>query len=205
MSDPFVSHREEINIHPIQKIKGRVAGLYKAEGRDFVTTAVEELSLTFDGVPGDFHSGPTRKSGGREPWYPRGTEIKNERQLSLLSPDELRLVAQKMDIPELKPEWIGGNLLLEGIDNLTMLPPRTLLFFENGVTIKIDGDNGPCRISGRSIAGHYEGRDDIELDFVKQAQNLRGLLGWVEKPGVISMGENFEARIHPQWIYTVTG
>ena len=201
MLDPFANHHEQTTIQPAQKIGGRVAGLFKAEGRDFATKPVEELTLTFDGIPGDFHAGPTRKSGGREPWYPRGTEMRNERQLSLLSCDELRLIARRLDVEEVRCEWIGGNLLLEGIPNLTMLPPRTLLFFENGVTIKVDGDNGPCRVSGRAIAAHYENRDDIELSFAKEAQHLRGLVGWVEKTGTISNGEGFEARIPPQWIY----
>ncbi len=202
--DPFASHREEMEIVPAQKIRGTVAGLFKAEGRDFQTSAVDELPLTFDGIPGDFHAGPTRKSGGREPWYRRGTEMRNERQVSILASDELRTVAGRLDILEVKPEWIGGNMLLEGIESLTMLPPRTLLFFDNGVTIKIDGDNGPCRLSGRAIASHYEGRDDIEMAFPKQAQHLRGLVGWIEKPGTVSVGEGFEARIMPQWIYRTT-
>ena len=202
--DPFVSHREDIKIVPAQKIRGRVSGLFKAEGKSFQTSAVDELPLTFSGIPGDVHAGPTRKSSGREPWYERGTEMRNERQVSILAPDELRTVANRLNIPELKAQWIGGNLLLDGIDNLTMLPPRTLLFFDNGVTIKVDGDNGPCRASGRAIAAQFEGRDDIETGFSKQAQHLRGLVGWVEKPGTISMGEGFEARIMPQWIYQAT-
>ena len=202
--DPFANHREEMEIVPAQKIRGTVAGLFKAEGRDFQTSAVDELPLTFDGIPGDFHAGPTRKSGGREPWYTRGTEMRNERQVSILAPDELRTVASRLDIPEVKPEWIGGNMLLEGIESLTMLPPRTLLFFDNGVTIKIDGDNGPCRASGRAIASQFEGRGDIETMFPKQAQHLRGLVGWIEKPGTVSVGEGFEARIMPQWIYRST-
>lgn len=201
MNDPFASNREETTILPAQKIRGTVAGVFKAEGASFVSTAVEELQLDFGGVPGDFHAGQTRKSTSREPWYPRGTEIRNERQLSLIAPDEMKLIAQRLEIPKIKPEWIGANLLLEGIDNFTMLPPRTLLFFEGGVTIKIDGDNGPCRIAGRSIAGHFEGREDIETGFSKHGQHLRGLVGWVEKPGSILLGEEFEARIPPQWIY----
>jgi hypothetical protein len=28
----------------------------------------------------------------------------------------------------------------------------SLLFFENGVTIKVDAQNKPCRIAGKSIA-----------------------------------------------------
>ncbi len=201
MLDPFARSEPEFEVRAGQRVKGTVIGLGKAEGRDFVTTPVSQLALTFDGIPGDFHAGPTRKSGGREPWYPRGTEMRNERQISILAPDELRTIARRLSIPELKMDWIGGNLLLDGIPNLTMLPPRTLLFFENGVTLKVDGDNAPCRYSGRSIASNFEGRDDIEIAFAQQSRNLRGLVGWVEKPGVISLNENFQARIPPQWIY----
>src|SRR5690606_15065053 len=88
----------------------------------------------------------------REPWYGRGTEIRNERQLSIVAADELAVVAQRMAIAEVKPEWIGANMLLEGIPRLSMLPSGTLLFFAGGVTIKVDSQNGPCRIAGRSVA-----------------------------------------------------
>ncbi len=89
-----------------------------------------------------------------------------------------------------------------GIAHLTHLPPRTLLFFENGATVRIDGDNAPCRLSGRSIQRHVGGRDDIEMAFPKAARNRRGLVGWVEKPGRVSVGEAFEARLPEQWIYS---
>ncbi len=201
MAEIFSSHREEIHVHAAQKKSGEVAGLFKAEGDSFVTAAVESLPLTFEGIPGDFHAGISRFSGAREPWYQRGTEMRNERQISILAPDEMRLIARRLEIPELRPEWIGGNLLLRGIDNLTRLPPRTVLFFEGGVSIRIDGDNLPCRTAGRSIAAQFEGRDDIETEFSKQSRDMRGLVGWVEKEGTISHGEEFEARIPKQWIY----
>lgn len=201
MQDPFSNNHEDFDIFAAQKVRGKIAGLFKAEGGDFLSRAVDQLPLTFDGIPGDFHAGQTRKSGGREPWYPRGTEMRNERQLSLLATDELRTIARRLDVPEVKPEWIGGNIVVDGIESFTMLPPRTLLFFEGGVTIKIDGDNGPCRISGKSVADQYNGRQDVALNFARVAQNLRGLVGWIEKPGAISVGEEFEARIPPQWIY----
>ncbi|WP_204313352.1 MOSC domain-containing protein, partial [Klebsiella michiganensis] len=82
----------------------------------------------FDGIAGDFHAGATRRSGGREPWYPRGTEMRNERQLSLVAADELSIVAERMELKEIKPEWIGANLLIEGVPNLSMLPAGSLLF-----------------------------------------------------------------------------
>ncbi|MBC8129970.1 MAG: MOSC domain-containing protein [Rhizobiaceae bacterium] len=184
-----------------RKMAGRIAGLYRAGPDDFVTEAVEALDLSFAGIEGDVHGGATRRSGGREPWYRRGTEMRNERQLSLLSPDELAASAEALKVTEIQPEWIGGNMLIEGIARLTWLPPRTLLFFEGGLTLKIDGDNGPCRASGRSIARHFEGREDIERGFVKAAKNRRGLVAWVEKPGRVAVGETFEAWLPEQWIY----
>ena len=186
---------------PSRKMEARVAGLYRASGKDFVTVPVEGLDLTFDGIEHDCHAGGTRRSSGREPWYPRGTTMRNECQLSILSPAELAEMAQTLCIDELRPEWIGGNLLVEGVERLTWLPPRTLLFFEGGVTLKVDGDNGPCRASGRAIARQLEDRADIEFAFVKAARHRRGLVAWVEKPGRIEVGEALEARLPSQWIY----
>ena len=203
MQDPFLRDAgPEFAIHPKMRLTGTVAGLFVAQGDDFQTRAVDELPLTFEGIPGDVHSGHTRRSGGREPWYKRGTEMRNERQLSLLSHDELVKIAHKLDAPQVKAEWIGGNMIVEGIENFTMLPPRTLLFFEGGVTLKIDGDNAPCRVAGRAIADQFEGRQDIELNFARESQHLRGLVGWVEKPGIIRAGEMFTAHVPPQWIYS---
>ena len=98
-------------------------------------------------------------------------------------------------------EVFSTPLLLEGISNLTRLPPRTVLFFEGGATIRIDGDNLPCRVAGRAIASQFDGREDLEMAFPKQSDGMRGLVAWVEKEGTIKMGEVFEARIPPQWIY----
>lgn len=201
MLDPFSSSRPEIDIRPGFKLHGRVDDLFTAEGNDFQTQKVSSLTLTLEGIPGDIHAGHARKSGGREPWYERGTAMRNERQLSILSQDELRAIARRLAIPSLECEWIGGNLLLSGIPSLTLLPPRTLLMFEGGVTIKVDGDNAPCRVAGKAIQAQFPGRTDIETQFAKQAEHLRGLVGWVEKEGVVHSGEAFTARVPRQWIY----
>ena len=190
-----------IDIVPAQKLEGVVEGLFHAPGGAFETEAVDRLALTHEGIPGDRHAGLLRPSGPREPWYPRDTEMRNERQLSILSVEELGEVAADLRLDRLAAEWIGGNILLAGVPHLSLIPPRTLLMFEGGVTIRIDGDNGPCRKSGASIAGHFEGRSDIEFGFVKAAKRKRGLLGWVERAGTIAMGEAVTLRIWEQWIY----
>ncbi|WP_192243229.1 MOSC domain-containing protein [Mesorhizobium silamurunense] len=205
MPDLFSTIETPVEIVPGRKLAARAAALYIAPFDHFETKPVEELRLGFDGIAGDFHAGATRRSGGREPWYPRGTEMRNERQLSLVAADELAVVAERMGIAEIKPEWTGANLLIEGVPRLSMLPAGSLLFFKGGATIKIDGQNGPCRIAGRSIAENA-GMADHEagaLVFPKAAKRLRGLVAWVEKPGTIRSGEEISVRVPEQWIYRV--
>ncbi len=199
----FSEAEKSVEIIPARKLSARAAALYVAPAHHFHTHPVEELRLGFDGISGDFHAGPTRRSGSREPWYPRGTEMRNERQLSIVAADELAIVAERMGVAEIKPEWIGANLVIEGVPHLSMLPAGTLLFFAGGVTLKVDGQNGPCRLSGRSIAEHA-GMADVEagaLLFPKAAKRLRGVVAWVEKPGTIRAGEEISARVSEQWTY----
>ncbi|TJV25332.1 MAG: MOSC domain-containing protein [Mesorhizobium sp.] len=203
MLDLFPEAEKPIEIIPARKLAAKAAALYVAPADHFQTRPVGELRLDFDGIAGDFHAGPTRRSGGREPWYPRGTEMRNERQLSIVAADELAIVAERMGLAEIKPEWIGANLVIEGVPNLSMLPAGTLLFFKGGVTLKVDAQNGPCRIAGRSIAENA-GMADVEagaLLFPKMAKRLRGVVAWVEKPGTIRAGEEISVRVPEQWIY----
>lgn len=203
MLDLFSEAEKPVEIIPARKLSARAAGLYVAPSDHFQTRPVAELRLGFDGISGDFHVGPTRRSGGREPWYPRGTEMRNERQLSIVAADELAIVAERMGLAEIRSEWIGANLVIEGVPRLSMLPAGTLLFFRGGVTIKVDAQNAPCRLAGRSIAENA-GMADIEagaLLFPKAAKRLRGLVAWVEKPGTIKAGEEISVRVPEQWIY----
>jgi hypothetical protein len=194
---------DDIEILPAKKLEGRVAGVFVAFGEDFVTETVDALSLGYEGIERDRHSGITRRSGSREPWYPRGTEMRNERQLSIVASDELAVVAGRMDIAEIKPEWIGANLVIDGVPRLSMLPSGTLLFFPSGVTVKVDAQNGPCRFSGESIARNADMEDIAAgaLLFPKVAKRLRGLVAWVEKPGTIRAGDKVSVRVPEQWVY----
>ncbi|MDZ5698146.1 MOSC domain-containing protein [Chelativorans sp. M5D2P16] len=190
-------------IVPVAKLSARAAGLYVASGDDFQTGAADALECTFEGIAGDLHAGYTRRSGGREPWYPRGTEIRNERQISIVAPDELAEVAGRMGIAEIRPEWIGANMLIDGVPRLSLLPPGTLLFFKGGATLRIAFQNGPCAIAGRVVA-EQSGMADREagaLEFAKRAKRLRGVVACVEKPGRIAKGEAISLRIPEQWIY----
>ncbi len=183
---------------PARTLTARVEGTYVVEGKAVESTPHAALTLTYAGIVGDRHEGLVRPAGAREPWYPRGTPMRNERQLSILGAEELAEIAATLGIARLDPAWIGANLCLSGIPYLTQLPPRTLLLFPSGATIRIDGDNDPCRKSGAALAAHVEARPDLQFAFVKAAKYKRGLVGWVEREGIIRPGDEVKVRIWRQ-------
>lgn len=192
-----------MSIYSAKRFEAEVASLFAARDGTAISAPVASLDVTLEGIAGDRHGGMTRTSGGREPWYPRGTEMRNERQLSIVCTDELAVAARAMEIDRIAPEWIGANMVLGGVTDLSKLPPRSLLFFEDGPTIKIDGQNAPCRFAGARIAEHYPDRDDkaLALAFPKKAAGLRGLVGWVDRPGTITPGQKVTIQVPEQWIW----
>lgn len=196
---------EHPEIVPGRRVKARAARLLAARNSEMQTSEVDRLELDIAGIIGDYHYGHTRRSGSREPWYERGTLMCNERQLTLVALDEVAFIASRMGIERIEPEWIGANMVVEGLRLLSLLPPRSQLFFAGGVTLRVDGANVPCKFSGASIASHYPERDQTELAlaFPKYARKRRGLVVRVEKPGIIESGEEITVAIPDQWIYRV--
>lgn len=186
-----------------RKVEGRVGGLFHALGDDFVTTATDKITLDAGGIAGDCHYGHSRKAGGREPWYPRGTVIRNDRQVSLVCEEELNKIAAQMGLAQIRPEWIGANIVVQGIADFTLLPAGTVLFFGSGLTLKLNGVNSPCKIAGQSIARHIKAENEAvtALSFVKTARYLRGQTAWVEKAGNVTSGDLISARIPEQIFY----
>jgi MOSC domain-containing protein YiiM len=155
-----------------------------------------ELMLHFAGIEGDCHGGLTRKSDSRMlEQYPRGTEVKNTRQISILSEEELAEIAVAMGIPALKPEWVGANLVTQGIPHLTLLPPSTRLQFPSGAMIAVDNENLPCRYPAAIIEGHHP---EATQGFIAAARHKRGVVGWVEAEGAIRLGDAITVWIPPQ-------
>jgi MOSC domain-containing protein YiiM len=191
----------------LRAMAGRIAGTVDealvADGADFVSRPVERLALALEGVVGDAqHFGFTRKSGGREPWHPRGTVVANDRQVSVVCPAELAIVAERMEIDRIEPGWIGANLVVSGVERLSFLPRGTRLAFPSGATLFVTDQNGPCRFAGASIARNYPGRSGLDLLFPKVAQGLRGFVAMVERAGMVQPGEAVSIMLPArQWIY----
>ena len=184
-----------------KKISGQLQQLYACYSSDtFVTQSVEKIALGFEGIKDDRHAGMTRKSDARTPWYTRGTDIKNTRQLSLVSTEELETIAQKMEVEAVKAEWLGANMLVSGVSDFTLLPIGSRLFFDNGAVIVIEGENLPCINPAKVIAAHYQNKD-LEKRFAKAAKEKRGVVAWVEKEGMVHAPSQFKIMLPRQRLY----
>lgn len=156
----------------------------------------DTLTLAHEGPVGESHSGQTRPSCVRvKLQYPKGTEITNARQVSVLSVEELAEIAAKMGIDAIAPEWTGATMVVKGIPDLTTMPPSSRLVIESGASIVNDMENGPCKFVGQEIEREYPGKG---LSFPKHAVRKRGICGWVERPGEVSLGMKVRLHVPPK-------
>ena len=175
----------------VEEITGTVRQvLICRDDKSIRSQAVEEVDVTFEGFAGDKHSGWTKPSDGRTKFYPRGTMIRNSRQISVVSLEENNHVSTELDIESLQPEWMGANLLLEGINDLTSLSPNSRLFFEGGVVLLVTGENHPCATMAAEIANHFPDNPELSSLIVKASMHRRGIVAVVELPGKIKKGES---------------
>ncbi len=183
-------------------LEGRVEAILisRAPGQ-VASQRVEQVEVTFEGFAGDRHAGITSRAGGRSRRYPRGTEIRNTRQVSIVSHEELAEIARRLELEEVLPEWLGANLCLRGIPHLTQLPPGTRLFFSQRAALVVEGENQPCTGPGEVIQAAYPTGVDLDVRFPKAAKGLRGLVGWVERPGQIATGDSLEAVLPAPVMY----
>lgn len=152
--------------------------------------AVQRLELDWGGAVGDRHHGLTMSSNARQAGvFPRGTTIRNHRQLSIVDEAELSEIAVNLGLEALDAGVIADNICTRGIPNLTQLAPMTRLVFEGGAVIMLGGENLPCVIAGGLVNAHYGTRAEA---FPKAAMGLRGVTGWVEHPGVVAPGQSIQ-------------
>ncbi len=154
----------------------------------------ERLELTFDGATEDRHAGETMSADTRtSAIYQRGTVIRNHRQLSLVSLEELAQIAANLGMDALAPGIIADNICLDGIPSLTGLPRMTRLEFASGAVLMTGGVNTPCTLAGGMVQRTYGGPSPAK--FPKAAWNLRGITAWVDRPGAIAVGDG--VTMHP--------
>lgn len=166
------------------------------DGDPIVGAPLEEMPLTFAGYEAEFHAGLTRPSCSRvKAQYPRGTTIRNARQLSILSAEELDGIAADLGLEAVDPAWLGASVVISGIPDFTHIPPSSRLQAEGGCTLTVDMLNGPCQFPAMTIEaarpGHGKG-------FKPAAEGRRGVVAWVEREGVLRLGDRVRLHVPSQ-------
>ncbi len=163
------------------------------------SSVVDSLTFGFHGISGERHQGENRASCVRvRNLYPEGTKIRNVRQLSILSEEELTLIAADMGLDRVDPSALGANLVLRGIPDFTHVPPSARLLGPDGVTLTVDMENRPCIFPGREIEKDYAG---FGPKFKPAAKGRRGITAWVERPGHLKLGDSLRLFVpdQPAW------
>ena len=109
---------------------GRIRWIGRVTDRDTSLAAepLQEVEVSYAGIAGEAHGGLTRPSCSRVvAQYPKGTEIRNVRQFSILSAEDLAAIAATMGVDRLDPGWVGASLVVEGIPDFTHVPPSARL------------------------------------------------------------------------------
>ncbi|WP_037313915.1 MOSC domain-containing protein [Ruegeria halocynthiae] len=180
-------------LNPVDVI-GRVDKILvnQDRARGLETQSVDRVDVEFTGFQGDSHASLVREACVRtRRQYEPGTPIRNVRQISIVSLEELSIIASKLEMDTLQPEWLGANLVLSGIPALTQLPPSSRLIFSSGASLVVDMENEPCKFPGDVIEKQHPGKG---AKFAYHARNLRGLTAWVEREGQLSMKD--EVAVH---------
>ncbi len=163
------------------------------------SSPLDSAMLEFAGFAGESHGGLTRPSCVRvEDLYEQGTEIRNTRQLSIVSAEELDEIARRMEVDLIEPRLLGASLVISGIPRLTLVPPGSRLQFQGGATVTVDLENLPCNLPAREIEREKPG---FGRKFKAAARNRRGVTAWVEREGSVSVGDRvcLFVPVQPHW------
>jgi MOSC domain-containing protein YiiM len=174
-------------------------------GRDLLihAEALDAMALTLAGLDAEVHAGLTRPSCSRvTAQHPKGTTIRNVRQLSLISAEEMAEVAAVLGLERMDYAHLGASVVLDGIPDFTHVPPSSRLQGPDGVTLVVDMENLPCIEPAKTIdqahPGHGQG-------FKAAAKGRRGVTAWVEREGTLRLGDPLRLHVPAQRPWAATG
>ena len=174
------------------------------DGGTLRSEPLQSAFASFDGFEGEAHGGATRSSCVRvRSQYPKGTEIRNVRQLSVLSAEEIAGIAATMKLDDIDPSLMGVSMVIEGIPDFTHVPPSARLQCEtSGASIVIDMENRPCVFPGREIEAEHKG---FGKAFKPAAKDRRGVTAWVEREGLFQVGDTLRLHVPDQRAWSPLG
>ncbi len=162
--------------------------------------SLREVMATFAGVEGEEHAGLTRPSCSRvTSQYPKGTEIRNVRQFSILSDEDLKAIAERIGVEAVNPAWVGASMVLQGIPDFTHVPPSSRLQTTLGTTLVVDMENRPCHLPAKVIDEDAPGKGKA---FKTAAKGRRGVTAWVEREGVLRIGDTVTLHVPDQRLWS---
>lgn len=176
-------------------------GRVEAGGEGIRSVPLDAAHASYAGIEGERHAGLTRPSCVRvTTQFPKGTEIRNTRQLSILSAEEMAATAAEMGLGQLQPEWVGASMIIEGIEDFTHVPPSSRLMSEAGTSLVIDMHNRPCIYPGKEVEKDRAGFGKL---YKPAARGRRGVTAWVEREGPLRVGEILTLHVPDQraWLH----
>ena len=171
--------------------------------REEGASEVERVRASFAGPEGDAYASLTRPACLRtKRQYQPGTAIRNVRQITIVSAEELAQIGEAMDLPEpVQPAWMRANLVVSGLPDFTKVPPSSRLVIDGGASLVVDMENEACSFPGDLIDQQFPGHGKF---FVKAAWGRRGVTAWVEREGDIWTGADVTLHVPPQRLYGPT-
>jgi len=174
-------------------------GRVPAKSDDIRAVPVSEVFAGFAGVEGQRHGGKTRPACSRtSAQYKPGTLIRNVRQFTVLSVEELAAIAANMGMDAIDPVWLGASMIIEGIPDFTHVPPSSRLQNQDGTSLTIDMENRPCIYPGKEIEKDEPGHGKA---FRAAAVGMRGVTAWVEREGMLRVGDQLTLHVPDQPVW----
>jgi hypothetical protein len=172
-------------------------GFVKSREEALASAPLSEAFASYAGFEGEDHGGLTRASCVRvKDQFPEGTEIRNVRQFSIISEEELALAAAEIGIDVVKPEWMGASIMVRGLPDFTHIPPSSRLQNAAGATLVIDMENRPCMYPGKEEVEPYH---PSKGKLLKSAlKDRRGVTAWVEREGMLAAGDTLTLHVPDQ-------
>ncbi len=178
---------------------GSLVSIHAGDNEDLSKQSRASAQLSLDGFVGDKHRGFERIAASYDP-DPTGTVRRNERQWSGVSVEELTTIQERLDLKEpLDPGTLGANICVQDIPQSSQLPKGSRLVFPSGAVLLLEEGNPPCADMAAQIAAKHTTRSGESVAgkmFPKYAIGLRGVVGVVDVPGILEVGDRIVVQVY---------
>ena len=180
--------------------KGQIASIHIGQPDVLEKASADTLTFELDGIVGDRYRGFEREAWSSGDRQPGGTIRRNERHWSAMSVEDIAQISADMDLTQtLDAGDLGVNFSISGVPEFSRLTKGTILKFASGAELVVVEYNPPCSDMGEDLAQKYtkrSGQAPSAKDFLLAATVSRGVVGIVDVPGTISVGDAVEVHLY---------